>query len=298
MPSSHALPGKARIRHVEGGQSTLYVDARHAQACAELWRGGEFTTIAVNENENPELKSLDFLEAFFPVARLHVMLSRRVDLSILESASLEWFFSNDGFNSLNDLSKFPDLEILAQGWKRTFDPSGAGPSLRRLALTGFRPEDGGLGEMTHLHQLSHLSLLTTSVISLDGLQAMPSLLSASFCSAPKLRDISALGDMRNLEVLQFEACKSLEGVADAVRSPALRELECTKCSALSSLSFIRELPALETFLFPDTDVIDGDMSPMLDHPSLNRVLFTKKKHFSMSYLDVMSHLRQRKGEPQ
>lgn len=301
MSAPSTLPGRTQIKEVViGGElrdRILYVDARYAGACAELWQSGGFTLLGVSEQQNPGLANLDFLKAFFPVGRLHLMLFRRLDLSVLRDASLQHFFSNDDVNGLDDLTLFPALVSVGQRWSSRFRVDSTLANLRNLSLVGFSPETRRIEALTAMAGLERLSLLKTSITSLDGLQALSALTALSVDSAPKLEDIEAIAELKHLREVDFETCMSLRGFAELIQGGDVHRLHYMKCAALPDLRFVRRLPALKRFVFMDTDVIDGDMSPLIEHPTLSRVVFTRKAHFSMSERDVMKHIRHRKVVP-
>jgi hypothetical protein len=51
------------------------------------------------------------------------------------------------------------------------------------------------------------------------------------------------------------------------------------------------MPNLKWLNLMDTNVIDGDMSPLLRHPSLEYAVFTSKKHFSHTEAQVRAALQ-------
>ena len=49
---------------------------------------------------------------------------------------------------------------------------------------------------------------------------------------------------------------------------------------LENLQFLTEFPRLTDFRFVDKNVLDGDLSPLFDHPTLLSVGFLNKKHYN------------------
>jgi hypothetical protein len=63
-----------------------------------------------------------------------------------------------------------------------------------------------------------------------------------------------------------------------------------KVPDLENIQFIELMPNLKWLNLMDTNVIDGDMSPLLRHPSLEYSVFTSKKHFSHTEAQVRAAL--------
>ncbi|KAB7764303.1 hypothetical protein CKY51_17695 [Xanthomonas maliensis] len=276
---------------------TLYVDAEHVPQCVELWRTGRYTQLGISDHENPGLKNIDFIEAFFPVADLHLMLFDKVDLSVLR-ANAEWlkhFFTNAGPNAIDDIRPFTKLESLGQPWTRKFRVDASLDRLKGLALGGFRSASGDVTELSVMPALEKLSLYSNRLQSLKGLETMQGLRELFVSSAPKLEYIDPIGDLNELRDLRFEHCKITRGFADLVRGKHLLNLRYMKCSPLDHVRFVSRLCSLQSFVFLDTDVLDGNMAPLVDHPTLAHVAFTKKKHFTLSERQILERLGDREG---
>jgi hypothetical protein len=71
------MPGRTRENEtIINGQlveRTLYVDAEHSKACAELWATGRYSRLGITEGENPDLEDIGFLSDFKKVTRIHLM---------------------------------------------------------------------------------------------------------------------------------------------------------------------------------------------------------------------------------
>lgn len=295
------MPGRTRVVdsvfEFELQGRTLYVDAQHVPECVELWRTGRYTQLGISDYENPGLKSIDFIEAFFPVTDLHLMLFDKVDLSVLRG-NAEWFkhfYTNAGPNAIDDITPFTWLESLGQPWTKEFRVSASLDRLKVLALDGFRPASGDVMDLSVLPALERLSFYRTRLQSLKGLETMHSLREFSADSAPKLEDIDPIGNLKELRELSFENCKVARGFADLVQGEHMLKLQYMKCSPLEHLRFVSRLRSLQSFVFMDTDVLDGDMSPLVAHPTLAHVALTKKKHFTLSERHINEQIGDREG---
>jgi hypothetical protein len=74
----------------------------------------------------------------------------------------------------------------------------------------------------------------------------------------------------------------------------LERLVLMKVPDLENIQFIELMPNLKWLNLVDTNVIDGDMSLLLHHPSLEFAVFTSKKHFSHTEAQVRAVLKAKK----
>lgn len=303
MKDSLQTPGRAReVDTVIRGEllnRTLYVDVRYPDECATLWKTGRFTQLGITDYENPDLSDTRFLDGFPAVNRIHLRLGKKVDLSPLRlhAESLISFFANDGVNGIDDFRPFEVLEEVGQIWFRTTVWREDMSSLRRLSLTSYKPVSRDLSELPNAPQLASLSLFRPSIDRLGGLARYGSLRSLSIDSAPQLYDVSELRSMVSIAELGIEKCRKVQGLVNAIEGLALRKLACVDSAALPTISFINRMPDLESFVFMGADVDDGNMCPLISHPSLTHFAFTRKKHFSHSEDDIRAARKASGGTP-
>lgn len=297
VESSRELPGLTRIREtVLAGNlinRSLEIDSRHLPECAELWASGAFTQLLLSSHRDAfALRSLEFLEDFPPVSSLQIMLRYPVDPVplVAQAAHLKFFLANDGINGIRDFGPFTRLAGLGQPWHEGMGFPACMDRLERMAWTRFRPGSEGIGQLPEAPCLRRLDLLSTSIGSLKGVERYAILSELGLDGATQLSDLSALRALESVSRLSLENCRRIEGVADSIRHLPLEALRLIRCAAIPSLDFIEALRELQSLVFLDTDVLDGDMGCLLGHPALAHVAFTKKKHFSHSEREVMKAL--------
>lgn len=291
--SDERLPGRSKeVDTVIGGQlreRTLYIDAAEARACAALWKSGRYTQLGISEAQNPDLAEVSCLEAFEGVDKLHLMLDRKVDLAPLQqhAGELRAYYCNDDLNPLVDCERFLSLESLGQSWTPGIRFAPAYPCLSRLSLTGAAPATEDLGFLRMAPQLRELNLFRSRVRSLDGLRYCRHLAALSLVQPRGLRDLTSLDTCSELAALTLESARHVEGLVDQLKHLGmLKKLVVTAAAPLPSLGFLRNLDRLDWFDFSNTDVLDGDLQPLIEHPVLDFILFTAKKHFSHTAAQV------------
>ncbi|MGO1068650.1 hypothetical protein [Lysobacter sp. CA199] len=78
----------------------------------------------------------------------------------------------------------------------------------------------------------------------------------------KLTSIDAIDaiDACSLQWLQLSHCKRVASVEAIGAQSALTHLMLADLRAIAGIGFLAKLPALESFIYPGTRVIDGDLS--------------------------------------
>ena len=66
----------------------------------------------------------------------------------------------------------------------------------------------------------------------------------------------------------------------------IRFLDLNAISSIDDLSFLKHFPKLESLRFFDTNIIDGDLTPIVDHPTLTFVGSYNKRHYNKKLEEV------------
>ncbi|MCP1191464.1 hypothetical protein NKR17_20790 [Priestia flexa] len=91
--------------------------------------------------------------------------------------------------------------------------------------------------------------------------------------------LSSLAD--TLEYLHIDQSKKFIPNKDLFSLKNLRVLCLNSCGNLENLHFLNQFPNLVDFRFVDTNVLDGDLSPILEHPTIRSVGFLNKRHYNI-----------------
>ncbi|WP_268846591.1 hypothetical protein [Flavobacterium aestivum] len=97
----------------------------------------------------------------------------------------------------------------------------------------------------------------------------------------KLENDLGLSSLKNtLEFLHINQSKKIKLSKELSQLKKLKVLCLNNCGPLENLIFLNDFPNLIDFRFVNTDVLDGDLSPILKHPTLRTVSFSDKRHFN------------------
>jgi hypothetical protein len=172
-----------------------------------------------------------------------------------------------------DYSRFPRLKQLIVSGGTDLVGVDKIPRLEFLYLTRWDSErlPDAIGAISAAKVRISASKKLTSLEPLCRLTKLESLMMQDLPALKVGKEINGLESLRDLHV---EKC----GWTDfrALRIPTLRKLFSSK---LESLAFIKQLPQLDDLFF--WECVDGDLTPVLDHPTLRKINFVpEKKHYS------------------
>lgn len=85
----------------------------------------------------------------------------------------------------------------------------------------------------------------------------------------------------NLENLHILKSKKFVVGENLLKLKNLKILCLNECGPIPSLDFLKNFPNLEDFRFVNTNIIDGNLKPILEHPTIKRVGFFNKRHYNI-----------------
>lgn len=109
------------------------------------------------------------------------------------------------------------------------------------------------------------------------------------------RDFGLSGLADSLEYLHINQSKKFVPNEELFSLENLRVLCLNSCGHLENLRFLNQLPNLIDFRFVDTNVLDGDLSPILEHPTIRSVNFLNKRHYNMKDDEIGTLLKHKNG---
>ncbi|TDE49125.1 hypothetical protein [Flavobacterium sp. GT3P67] len=107
-------------------------------------------------------------------------------------------------------------------------------------------------------------------------------------------NISSLKD--TLEFLHINQSKKYTPTAELFELKKLKVLCLNACGPIENLNFLSNFPKLVDFRFVDTNILDGDLTPILEHPTIRTVGFLNKRHYNYSDKHLKSILNLKSSE--
>lgn len=174
---------------------------------------------------------------------------------------------NIDFSQLKQLEK---LSLHTESYKNL-------NSLVNLKQLYFSNLKGNCSELRALKELNDLRLdCCKNLISLDGIEELVKLKTCWLVKNLLLNEVDRIAKLTNLEWLHIENCKKLMNYSFLNNNDSIKKLFI---SDLDSLEFVTNMKKLENINFRNCK--NGDLSPLLKCPNLQKIYFyPKKKHYS------------------
>jgi hypothetical protein len=243
--------------------------------------------------------SLDFLTGL-PVRELDIRDSR------VNSEGLEPLYSLSetlvkvdlgiSARAIVDLARLPRLTNLIATWRQVRASINHAVELESLFLDSYEEPD--LTPLAMLRSLSSLGMTgRPRISSLLGLSTPTSMQHLSISVASKLTDLTELRTMRNLVTLQFEGCRRISSIADIEACVGVQFLNVGECGELPTIAPIRMLTSLDSlYLYGDTKVLDGDLTPILALPRLEDFRMMNRRHYKPSVSEIEERILARNAK--
>lgn len=130
-------------------------------------------------------------------------------------------------------------------------------------------------------KLSYLELNWANVKNFDGIEKFKHLKRLELHYCVKLENDFGLSRLKDsLEYLHINTSKKFRFSNELIQLKKLKVLCLNACGPIDNLDFLDCLPNLIDFRFVNTNVLDGNLQPILDHPIIKSVGFNNKKHYN------------------
>lgn len=191
---------------------------------------------------------------------------------------------------LIDLSKFIYLKEFSCDWNKNIKNLETCKNLQKLIIGKFNPEKKSIIELPPLEQLIELTIIQSTINDLNGLNRYKKLKKLELSFLPKLEYLEGL-DIHSLEYLELSSCKKIKNHLYVQRLKNLKTLKMNRCGVAQSINFIKKMPKLNTATFVETNIADGDMTPLFN---LKYVGFTDMKHYSHKLSQVNEIIKEKR----
>ncbi len=261
------------------GKRTLWVDSERVDACMEYVHAHGIESVGINPARRYELLDIEFLRRYPWITELEIVSPLRGSFDLEPIRSLRMLRSLTISDVVTfSLADLPELRVVRAYWHPKLGLAGAN-RLELLDLAKYNPKSKDLSELPNLPALRELKLVSCPLVSLRGVARYSALQIVRLSYMTKLATLGELERLPALEILDCRVCRKLLDPTEARRLKALRVLKFNECGEIPNLGWVRDLPKLEEFYFVNTNVADGDLTPLL---GLRHVAFLPKRHYSHS----------------
>lgn len=130
-------------------------------------------------------------------------------------------------------------------------------------------------------KLSFLELNWANIRNFEDLENFKNLKRLELHYCVKLENDFRLSRLKNnLEFLHINTSKKFKFTDELLQLENLKVLCLNACGPIDNLDFLKYFPNLIDFRFVNTNILDGNLQPILEHPTIRTVGFLNKKHYN------------------
>lgn len=174
--------------------------------------------------------------------------------------------------------------------------SGTLSEVEYLTLWHYKSKLRNFEELPHIEKLLYLELNWSNQHHFLGAERFPALKRLELHYCTKLISDQGISSLAStLEHLHINQSKKFELTDELLSLKNLRVLRLNACAELPNLDFLKQFPRLIDFRFVDTKVSDGDLTPILEHPTIRSTGTLDKRHYNMRYKELDRLLEKKNG---
>lgn len=287
-------PCYLRARRAAPAEVLLKITPKTRKAALEAFRragplGGDFRGFTISG-----LSDLSFLADFPDLLYLQIDgHKQRINPRQLDGlANLRGLKLTDPAGGI-DFSCFPELESFWGDWHPDHKNIPTCRELRYLDVWHYNAPSQDLVKLVGLVRLEHLRIVQTNLTSLAGIEVLEDVRYLTVSHATRLESLDALAGHDSIREIDFTTANRIQSYGPLAKIRRLRRLKLSRCAAMPNLKWLAGMENLDFFAFVDTNVVDGDLSPLLKLPRLRYVGTLDKKHYSHTSDDLNAELAKR-----
>lgn len=244
-----------------------------------MWREG-VRELYLNHARGWSDTTLDFLEIVPELIAFSILDFTIKDVTpIHQLTALRSLEVSTYCNTKVNFRRFPELERCAFYWRSGSESLFECSTLRSLFLHRYGGSSSEL--FGQLAGLQELAIANCSLREVEHLATLSDLKFLGLYNLKKLTSLRGLGELEQLETLEVNGCKVIGRIDELAALVHLRRLQLNDDGAIASLKPLRSATALEEILFYEsTNIRDGDLTPLMSLPRLQRISFQNRRHYS------------------
>ena len=178
-----------------------------------------------------------------------------------------------------DIDNFPELETLKISWRSKLKNLDKAKALKNLFI--YRYGVKNLDELSNLLNLEKLWISVCPAENIDGLSKLINLKILMLARFSKLDNLEVLKNLNSLEELELDTCNKVNNLDALGGLTKLKKLILNNLKEVKSIKFIENLSNLEDLeIMENTNIEDGDLSPILKLKKLKRLVIANRPHYS------------------
>ena len=189
-----------------------------------------------------------------------------------------------------DLSQFPQLEWFSTGTTSCIVNLDKSEKLKSLTIYNrYMPLEPEVAEsISSLPQLDTLVIAYTEIINLDFLKPNMNLQVLVLVDNKKLSNIDAIVNIKDsLKHLKIFVCKKIESYDCLEKMDSLVFIMIQMCKSLKDIYFANRLKNLHSFIISDTQIENGDLTPLMNKKCVIVMPLRKFYHYNKNENQIL-----------
>jgi Leucine-rich repeat (LRR) protein len=282
-PTKAEIDGLPALVVLSGGWKPEYAD---------IIRSDQLTALSIRVTDG----DISFLRGLPELRGLVLNASEVHDLTILQELR---HLRTLTLNTLKkrrqplDFRVFRALRFVSLYWGPGYESLFACRQLERLFVFG--PPDTDFSRFAAIDSLRRFEVSEGRKLrTTEGIERLPALEFLGLYYQTGLETLAGVGDVQTLRELAIETCKKLTTLDELAELNGLRTLKIANCGEIESLTPLAGLRELERFFaWESTNITDGDLSMLMDLPSLHEVAMMSRRHYRPTVREVERALAER-----
>ncbi|MFC1224119.1 hypothetical protein ACFE6N_09940 [Pedobacter sp. BG31] len=147
------------------------------------------------------------------------------------------------------------------------------------------------GNLTESDKLLYLELNLANIKNFIGIEKFSNLKRLELHYCTKLASDTGLMALKDsLEFLHINRSKKFVPTEELLSLKKIKVLCLNECGDIDNLNFLSNFPELIDFRFVNTNILDGNLQPILDHPTIRSAGFLNKRHYNYKNEEIDSLL--------
>lgn len=199
---------------------------------------------------------------------------------------MDWRYNTIWFEQLNQDN------ILVQNFKEQKLLSNKFDKVEYVILKHYKFKEYSFDNLSPSNKLIYLDFDWANFKNFQGVDKFKNLKRLELHYCLKLENDNGIKSLKNsLQHLHINQSKKFEHSDDLYHLKKLKVLCLNSCAPITNLKFLKNFPELLDFRFVNTNILDGDLTPIIEHPTIRTVGFLNKRHFNYTYDQIKAELK-------
>ena len=199
---------------------------------------------------------------------------------------MDWRYNTIWFDQINEDNQ------LMHDFKETRSLPDKFSNVEYASISHLKRKGNSFGSLTSSNQLLYLNLDWANIVDFSGIDKFSNLKRMELHYCTKLESDSGISNLKqSIRYLHINQSKKFKFADELLQLDELVVLCLNSCGPIDNLRFLKRFPKLVDFRFVNTDILDGDLKPILEHPTIRCVGFLNKRHYNYSDSEIEMALR-------